>query len=209
MPAGVKGFQKGNTAYKNRKGRRSNAQIADDLEKSLRNAADESMEITAKQAVDDFQKEVSEKYIETMQAFYADYIPRVYKRRYTFLNTKKYVKKIYEHKGSYVVGGIELKPEWITGMTYRSKRQSTKTNKSAGADFPATQVFKYMFEEGFHGSGPEGIYPVKHVMKPSPFWIMDRWIRAYAKDDGGKISKKLMNNVFKPTFIKKAKKIKR
>ena len=209
MPAGVKGFQKGNTAYKNRNGRRSNAQIANDLEKSLRNAANESMEITAKQAVDDFQKEVSEKYIETMQAFYADYIPRVYKRRYTFLNTKKYVKKIYEHKGSYVVGGIELKPEWITGMTYRAKRKSSKRNQAPGVDFPATQVFEYAFVYGYHGSGPKGAYPVKHEMRPSPFTIMDIWIRNYSKDKDGKISKKLMNNVFKPTFIKKAKKIKR
>lgn len=198
MPAGKKGFQKGQASFSNR-ARRTNKQIADDLKKSIENAANIAMEETAHKAIEKFIDDAANKYLSIMNKFYADYKPKKYERNYTFLK-ENLIEKIKISTSDSVYGGIQVHPEYIEEYTYRNVRRSKNGEFNIGDSFPGTEVFEYAFTQGVHGGINDNILNTYERTVPNPQTVMNGWVREY-KDDKEN-NEYAMKNFFIPSFKK-------
>ena len=198
MPAGKKGFKKGQASFSNR-ARRTNKQIADDIKNGIKNAANIAMEETAHKAVEKFIDDATNEYIRIMKAFYADYHPEIYKRNYTFLN-EGLIEKINISTSSSVSGGIQIHPEYIEDGVYKNIFQSKDGSFKPGDSFPGTNVFEYAFTAGIHGGFNNNALNTHKFTSPNPQRQMDKWAENYIKDK--KNNDYVIQNFFIPKFKK-------
>lgn len=198
MPAGKKGFQKGQASFSNR-ARRTNKQIADDIKNGIKNAANIAMEETAHKAVEKFIDDATNEYIRIMKAFYADYHPEIYKRNYTFLN-EGLIEKINISTSSSVSGGIQIHPEYIEDGVYKNIFQSKDGSFKPSDSFPGTNVFEYAFTAGIHGGFNNNALNTHKFTSPNPQRQMDKWAENYIKDK--KNNDYVIQNFFIPSFKK-------
>ena len=198
MPAGKKGFQKGQASFSNR-ARRTNKQIADDLKKGIGNAANIAMEETAHKAIEKFIDDATNEYLRIMRAFYGDYRPEIYKRNYTFLK-ENLIEKINISTFNSVCGGIQIHPEYIEDYTYKNIFQSKDGKFNAGDSFPGTKIFEYAFTAGIHGGFNNNVLNTHTFTSPNPQRQMDKWTENYIKDK--KNNDYIVQTFFIPRFKK-------